>query len=437
MFCLGMLDHDSSTLPMLMLVTSLAIAYAVAGSSGVVACLRHPGRPLRTEEEGLRSDAPDRGAASASPPPAIDPAADPLAAALTSAGVAVWSCDLESGRVTWDAAVHALFGRSPGDFDGRLEGWLDLVVDEDRARVAKALQSLGATDRPLCVEHRVRHEDGSIRTLRAHAVAAQAADGGRRLVGVYVDVSDYSRACARLRQADADASRSDHDLEQFAEIARHDLQEPLRIVCSYLQLLIRRHGDELDDESREFIDYAVQGADRMKLLVDDLVTFVQVGTHVSTSSSCSCEAALQETLRELRDDIDDAGAIVTSDPMPDVRANGRHVGQVLQALVDNAIKFSRKAGTPRIHVGAVRADDQWVISVRDEGIGIDPRFGDRIFLIFQRLHCDREYPGTGLGLALCKRIVEAHGGRIWLESKPGAGSTFSFTLPAADVRTAA
>jgi signal transduction histidine kinase len=232
-----------------------------------------------------------------------------------------------------------------------------------------------------------------------------------------------------LERSNAELARSNSDLQQFAYVASHDLQEPLRMVASYTQLLAKRYKGKLDQDADEFIAYAVNGANRMQALIQDLLAFSRVDRHGQQFERTSVETLLCYALDNLKGAIEDSGAVVTYDSLPDVIADERQLLHVLQNLLSNAIKF-RGPEPPRIHVSAERRGDEWLFSVRDNGIGIDPQYGERIFVIFQRLHTNAEYPGTGIGLSLCKKIVERHGGRIWMESRPGEGATFNFTLPA-------
>ena len=225
-----------------------------------------------------------------------------------------------------------------------------------------------------------------------------------------------------------DLERSNEELQQFAYVASHDLQEPLRMISSYTQLLVRRYGSKLDGDAKEFMDFIVDGAARMKQLIEDLLSYSRVGTRGRDFQAVESGSALAKALANLRAAQEAAEASVTHDTMPRVLADSAQLTQVFQNLVGNAMKF-RGADRPRIHVAAQTRDEVWVFTVSDNGIGLDPQYSERIFMMFQRLHNKAEYPGTGIGLAICKKIVERHGGRIWVESKPGSGSTFGFTLP--------
>jgi PAS domain S-box-containing protein len=254
-------------------------------------------------------------------------------------------------------------------------------------------------------------------------------------LGVARDITERKRAEEELKQTMAELARSNQELEQFAYIASHDLQEPLRMVASYVQLLARRYQGRLDADADEFITYAVDGATRMQALINDLLAYSRVGTRGKPFEPTDCEAVLDQALANLQMAIQDNDAVVTHDPLPTVMADATQLTQLFQNLIGNAIKF-RGEQPPRVHISAHRQSaienrksDEWAFSVRDNGIGIDPEYHERIFLIFQRLHTREEYPGTGIGLAVCKKIVERHGGRIWVESQPGKGSTFYFTIP--------
>ncbi|MCL4204549.1 MAG: HAMP domain-containing protein [Pirellulaceae bacterium] len=225
-----------------------------------------------------------------------------------------------------------------------------------------------------------------------------------------------------------DLARSNTELEQFAYVASHDLQEPLRMVSSYLQLLQRKYQGQLDASADKYIAYAVDGAARMQRMINDLLAYSRVMTRGKAPEPTDCERAWADALANLERRIHESAAVVTHDPLPTVHADASQLIQVFQNLVGNAIKY-HGAETPHVHASAQRQPGQWVFSVRDNGIGIEPQYFERIFVIFQRLHGKEEYSGTGIGLAVCKKIVERHGGKIWVESQYGTGSTFYFTIP--------
>ncbi len=241
-----------------------------------------------------------------------------------------------------------------------------------------------------------------------------------------------SRALRRTRReleaSVVELERSNQELQQFAYVASHDLQEPLRMVASYTQLLARRYRGKLGADADEFIGYAVDGAVRMQQLINDLLAYSRVTSHGHAFEPTDCQALVRDVLLNLRVAIEESGAVVTYDRLPTVMADGAQLGRVFQNLVGNAIKF-RGREPPRVHIAVERRDAEWRFAVRDNGIGIDPQYANRIFVLFQRLHSREEYPGTGIGLAICKKVVERHGGRIWVESETGKGATFYFTLP--------
>ena len=243
------------------------------------------------------------------------------------------------------------------------------------------------------------------------------------------EITERKRAEEMLAQQAQELARSNAELEQFAYVASHDLQEPLRVVTSHLKFLEGCCKGRLDSKAVESIACAVDGATRMQMTIKDLLTYSRVGMWGEDFEPTDCEAVLDQTLADLQVAIEESGAVVTHDPLPTVMADDLQLSQVFQNLIGNAIKF-RGEESPCVHVSAQQEGDGWVFSVRDNGIGIDPEYADCIFEVFQRLYTWEEYPGTGIGLAICKKIVERHGGRIWVESRPGEGSTFYFAIPA-------
>ena len=242
------------------------------------------------------------------------------------------------------------------------------------------------------------------------------------------EVASRQTAEQSLEKQAQELVRSNQELEQFASIASHDLQEPLRMVSSYTQLLERRYKDQLDSDANEFIGYAVDGARRMQSQINDLLAYSRVTTQGSPFEPVDCSAVFDRALSNLEAAIGESGAVVTHEPLPSLMADGTQLSSVFQNLIGNAIKFHGEL-PPEIHISAAQREDEWVFSVHDNGIGIEPEYAERIFVIFQRLNGKTAYSGTGIGLAICKKVVERHGGRIWVESEPQKGSTFYFTLP--------
>ncbi len=273
-------------------------------------------------------------------------------------------------------------------------------------------------------------KDGTKRYIEASvSLRKDSSDKPIGFRGIIRDITERKQAEEALKEKTEELARSNRELEQFAYVASHDLQEPLRMVTSYVQLLAQRYKGKLDSDAHEFISFAVDGAIRMWKLINDLLTYSRLGTRGKELESADCQTVLNQSLNDLKVAIEENGAVVTHDPLPTVMVDKLQLGQIFQNLIGNAIKF-RGNEPPRIHVSASRNGNMWTFSVRDNGIGIAPEYAERIFIIFQRLHGRNEYDGTGIGLAICKKIVERHGGRIWAESEVGKGATFYFTLPA-------
>jgi len=281
------------------------------------------------------------------------------------------------------------------------------------------------------VETWIRHKDGNTFPAEATLSAVRSdADMITHHVLEFSDITEFRHAREELIRRTKELSRSNKELEQFAYVASHDLQEPLRMVASYTQLIAQRYRGKLDADADDFINYAVDGATRMQAIINDLLTLSRVSTRNTSFSRVDAKLALDKALANLRLVIGETGATIICDSLPALNADGSQLTQLFQNLVGNAIKF-RGSNSPRVEIGAEQQDGEWVFHVRDSGIGIAPEYFERIFLMFQRLHTKKEYPGTGIGLTICKKIVERHGGRIWIESEPGKGTTFYFTIPTA------
>ncbi|MGD0919605.1 MAG: ATP-binding protein [Thermodesulfobacteriota bacterium] len=346
--------------------------------------------------------------------------------------------NIEDGYYEVDLAGHLTFFndsvcRMSGRTKEELMGMNDReYTDQENAKkLYQTFNQVYRTGEPRrALDWEVIRKDGTPKYMEA-SVSLRKDSSGKPIGfrGIVRDVTERKRAEEALKEKTEELARSNRDLEQFAYVASHDLQEPLRMVTSYVQLLARRYKGKLDSDADEFIGFAVDGATHMWKLINDLLTYSRVGMGGKELEPTDCETILNQSLNNLKVAIEEKGAVVTHDPLPTVMAESPQLGQLFQNLIGNAVKF-RGNEPPRIHVSASRNGNGWTFSVRDNGIGIAPEYTERIFIIFQRLHNRKEYPGTGIGLAICKKIVERHGGRIWVESEVGKGATFYFTLPA-------
>jgi PAS domain S-box-containing protein len=253
------------------------------------------------------------------------------------------------------------------------------------------------------------------------------------LIGVGIDITERRRAEETLNKTLAELERSNKELEQFAYIASHDLQEPLRMVSSYLQLITGRYKGRLDADADDFIHYAVDGANRMQTMINDLLAYSRVGTKGRPFEPADCNGIIEQTLFNLKFPIEETGAVITHDLLPVIKADASQLVQVFQNLISNAIKF-RGERTPEVHISTDKKGGEWIFSVKDNGIGFDPKYADKIFDTFKRLHTAVKYPGSGIGLTICRKIIERHGGRIWAESEPGKGAAFYFTIPDGNIK---
>ena len=307
----------------------------------------------------------------------------------------------------------------------------ELTAPEDRPHcdelVARIIQ--GPQNR-MDFEKRYVRRDGKPVWAHVNVTAIRDSNGQFvRGVGTFEDISERIRTEESLRKIAGELARSNHDLEQFAYVASHDLQEPLRMVTGHLKVIEDRLKDKLDEKTRQSMFFAVDGATRMQELIRDLLTFSRAGRKGEGFLPTDMEKVLGMVTANLSAAISEAGATIEHDPLPTIQAEHVQMMQLFQNLIGNAVKYRAKDRKPQIRIGASHGQEGWTFSVRDNGIGIDPKHSQRVFEIFQRLHTRQEYTGTGIGLAVCKRIVEYHGGRIWLESAPGEGSTFFFTIP--------
>lgn len=251
---------------------------------------------------------------------------------------------------------------------------------------------------------------------------------GTMVLSAIIDISERNRAMQSLTEQREELQRSNDDLEQFAYVASHDLQEPLRMVATYTELLAERYQGKLDQRADKYIGYAVDGAKRMQQLVKELLAYSRVSSQAKSPAVVNTEALVRDILGGLKVAIDESGAEIVCDQLPEVRADPAQLGQVFQNLIGNALKF-RAERSPQIRIGSEKSNGKCVFRVEDNGIGLDKQYSERVFQMFQRLHERGRYEGSGIGLAIAKKIVERHGGCIWFESEPGKGATFFFTMP--------
>jgi PAS domain S-box-containing protein len=349
-----------------------------------------------------------------------------LASIVETSDDAIISKSVDGHILSWNRGAEKQYGYSAEEVLGMNIAMLSVKGHADDFQLVTARAASG--------EHIEQFEtvrsrkDG--RRIHVSLTVSPISDEMGRIISISIisrDISRRKRAEAELKRKSEELTRSNTELEQFAYIASHDLREPLRTITSYVQLLDSRYRSQLDGEALEFITFAVDGAKRMDQLIQDLLTFSRVGNAKLEFARVSVQDTLDIVLVHLQDTIEREKAEITWDVLPEVKANQTQLVQLFQNLIGNAIKF-RGTEKPRIHIAAKRHKQGWLLSVKDNGIGIDPKYSEKIFIIFQRLHARGQYEGTGIGLAICKKIVERHGGEIWLESEPGQGSVFNFTI---------
>ncbi len=409
--------------------------------------------------------------------------------ALETIHTGAWDLDLVDHTAFRSLEHDRVFGYAELLPQWTYEMFVDHVLSEDRAMVDSKFRRAMENRNDWNFECRIRRADGQVRwILGAGRVQPDASGAPRRMAGIVQDITDRKQAENALREAAEELARSNRDLEQFAYVTSHDLKEPLRMVTGFTSLLKERYQGKLDENADQYLTFAADAATRMQGLVDDLLAYARVGRD-RTKATVDINQAVDQALENLQTSIEESGARITRDPLPTVQANPLDLGQLFQNLIGNAVKFRKPGVAPQVHVGARRVPaakvsgfsvqvsgetgaarlpapgsagaarlpapagveetgtgsrsapalpetrnltpetSVWLFSVRDNGIGIEPQYGDKIFEIFQRLHVREEYPGSGVGLAICKKIVEQQGGRIWVESEAGTGSTFYFTLP--------
>jgi PAS domain S-box-containing protein len=354
------------------------------------------------------------------------------------AHVGSWRWDVGADVVTWSDELYRIFGMTPDGGQVTYERYVARLHPEDRERVQQAVADALEKKAGYEFEHRIVRPGGAVRWVYSVGRPVLGAGGAVvALQGTAQDVTDHVEAERALQRYAHELEESNDELAKFAYVASHDLQEPLRMVTSFLQLLERRYEEQLDESARQYIAYAVDGARRMQRLIQDLLAYSRVGTRGRDFEPVDSGEVVLDVLHDLGPSIEEAGAAVEAGSLPVVFADPTQLHQLFLNLVGNALKFHRPDVPGRIRISAERASLQdgragWRFAVADNGIGLDAQYAERIFQVFQRLHTREEYEGTGIGLAICKKIVERHGGTIRVESAPGEGATFTFTFPAPD-----
>jgi signal transduction histidine kinase len=344
-----------------------------------------------------------------------------------------WTWSPSRRRLHCSDEFHRIYGFAPGDDPGwlTLDAVMARVHPEDSEAVRLTMRDAIEHGASFTVHHRVIRSDG-IRFLNVQGEVTRIGEAPWDVTvsGMVQDVTERHLAAQALADRTRALERSNRELEEFAYVASHDLQEPLRMVASFCQLLAERYTNALDDEGREYVAFAVDGAERMQGLIRDLLAYSRVGTRAAARETIETNPVVARALANLKAAIGESRAIVEVDALPAVHADGGQLVHVFQNLVGNALKF-RGDAPPRVRISATVIDGRAQFAVSDNGIGLKPEHAERIFVMFQRLHKRGSYAGTGIGLAICKKIVERHDGRIWVESVPEQGATFYFTVPLA------
>lgn len=360
---------------------------------------------------------------------ALQVARQKLNIALENAGIGLWEWDLQTGEIIWDERLEKMFGLNPGSFGRTFTDFENLVHEEDMPHIQKSVRRTLEKGIPLETIFRIKMESGNLKYISSKAFLNKNKAGKPiRLCGVSFDITGMREETENLiLELNEELLRSNKELESFAYVASHDLQEPLRMVTSFTQMLEKHYKDKLDERGMEYIRFASDGAKRMYELLNGLLAYSRINKKGRMFYAVNMNLVVDTVLKNLSFKIAERKAIIKSRKLPRVLADESQMIQVLQNLISNSIRFS--TATPRINISCRTEKDQYVFSVKDKGIGIESQYFDRIFLIFQRLHPKDQFEGTGIGLAICKRIIERHGGKIWVKSEPENGSTFYFSIP--------
>jgi PAS domain S-box-containing protein len=356
-------------------------------------------------------------------------AQEKLNLALESGNIGIWEWNLKTHEINWDERMQKIFGLEPGSFRNSYKDFQNLINEEDIWHVEKALGETLNHGAEYVNLYRTKPVEGKVKYITSRAVINKYENGKPvNLIGVCFDVTWLREETEHtILKLNEELLRSNKELENFAYIASHDLQEPLRMVSCFTQLLSQQYQSVLDNRAREYIHYAVEGSNRMYELLNGLLAYSRIHTKGKEFKDIDSRHILSDVLKNLSLKINERNAIVKYDDLPVIHADETQMIQLFQNLISNAIKFSPE--NPKIIITCKTEEDKYCFAVKDNGLGIESQYFDRIFKIFQRLQARDKYEGTGIGLAICKRIVERHGGIIWVASEPGKGSTFYFTIP--------
>jgi len=349
---------------------------------------------------------------------------------------AIWDWDIKSQQLYLGDGFEELFGYHVKNNIGDFSTWYNHIHPEDKERVIQSRLNkiINRDESTWKDEYRYIRADDSVAYISDRGILLRNSNSTYRMIGAMQDVTELkeneiaiSQLNKTLEKRAEELAVSNEELERFAYVASHDLQEPLRMVSSFLQLLQKKYESQLDATAQKYINYAVDGADRMKTLILDLLEYSRISSYKEEHAGVNLNELVAKTLHTLKSVSDEAEASIIVSPLPEISGNKSHLTRLFQNLISNALKY-KSAAKPIIEIGFTENNDEWEFFVKDNGIGIESKYFEKIFVIFQRLHSRTEYNGTGIGLAICKKIVELHGGKIWVESSPGTGSTFYFTI---------
>ncbi|MEN6290890.1 MAG: ATP-binding protein, partial [Methanobacterium sp.] len=356
-----------------------------------------------------------------------------LAKAQHMAHIGSWESNIQTGEVSWSDGLYSIFHVDPNTFAPDFNSFINFIHPDDWEYLKNIINQVTSKGISVDLDYRIVLADGSIRILNTKAEVTDFDENGNPclILGTTQDITERKQMEEELQETIRKLKRSNEELQQFAYVSSHDLQEPLRTIASFTQLMERRYKGKLDEDADEFMGYIVDAAVRMKQQINDLLEYSHVSTAENEFKRVNTDSILDQAINNLKSSIDENNAKITREPLPDVIADSDQLRRVFQNIIGNSIKYRKPDESPKIHISAYKDEKnrEYIFSIQDNGIGIEKHYLDRIFRIFQRLHTMDEYEGTGVGLAVVKRIIDRHGGRIWVESELGKGSTFYFTIP--------